>query len=109
MDLPVTRSLGTLAPVSQAPEARCDNVRSSADGDNVRDNMMGAWSSLCTRPPFVTTNSQLRAGTRDYTGHCDPATQDTGPGSLLASGHHRAVSGVWTMSPALNTLRLQWV
>ena len=37
----MTRSLGTLAPVSRAPEARCDNVRSSADGDNVRDNMMG--------------------------------------------------------------------
>ena len=40
IDLPVTRSLGTLAPVSRAPEARCDNVSSSADDDNVRDNMM---------------------------------------------------------------------
>ena len=40
IDLPVTRSLGTLAPVSRAPEAKCDNVSSSADGDNVRDNMM---------------------------------------------------------------------
>ena len=69
LGLPVTRSLGTLAPVSRAPEARCDNVRSSADGDNVRDNMMGVWSSLCTRPPSLTTNSQLRAVCRDYAGH----------------------------------------
>ena len=90
MDLPVTRSLGTLAPVSRAPEARCDNVSSSDNGDSVRDNMMRVWELTVHTSALPGDQLTTESCDRDYTGLLTRATRDTGPGSLLsvlASGH----------------------
>ena len=70
--LPVTRSLGTFAPVSRAPEAGCDNVSSKTDADNVCGNMVGCgahWRTSALPDDQLTTEI---SETRDYTRHCWP-------------------------------------